>query len=392
VAALCVGFLPTNLIWATKGMEVGIVAAAATVTWAAWAERHELAAWASAAILVLLRIDGVALAVLLLLGTLARERRLPWRGLLCFIILLLPWLIFATLYFGSPVPASLQAKLIIYGRDTHVSFPRLSEFLHLMLHRAGMVLALGCLFALLAMLRSLRSVIGTAGARLTPPEWLLIPPGLWLLTYYGSMALSKVFLFGWYFVPPSPIYYLIAMVGWSLTIEWIARTLRRRQNAPVKWAAYVAAATGLAALVLTATFLPTVLQDLRTTQQVERDLRIPIGRWLHDHARPTDTVMMEPIGYIGFYSGLRVLDTVALVSPEVLPLYGPHFASPYHAIWTRFTPEYVLLRAGEWENLRRYESGLPPTQRLEDHYQLIHTWSDLDHPGSGVSFYLFRRK
>src|SRR5579862_941966 len=60
-AAILVATLPTNLTWATKGMEVGIVAAAATTAWTCWAERRERVAWAAAAILVLLRIDGLAL-------------------------------------------------------------------------------------------------------------------------------------------------------------------------------------------------------------------------------------------------------------------------------------------------------------------------------------------
>jgi hypothetical protein len=402
-AALCLATLPTNLIWATKGMEVELVAAAATTAWAAWALRREALAWGAAAVLALLRIDGAVLAVLLLLASLARDRRPPWRGLLLFGALVLPWIIYATATFGSPVPASLQAKLIVYGRNAAGHFPRLLPFLRLMTHRQGAILALGCLLALVGGVFSLReplrqrqseSQLDTA----PPAEWLLIPPALWMLTHYAAMALSKVFLFGWYFVPPTPIYYLTSMVGWSLLLERFSFkhfSFKRFKGAgaiatgSTAWPTLLALIAGLG---LTAVFAPAALRDLRATQDVEDRLRIPIGLWLRDHAPPTDRVMLEPIGYIGYYSGLRVLDTVALVSPEVLPCYAPTVASPYHAMWTRFQPEWILLRAGEWRDLQNFENELPPGERLLARYEHLRDWNDPAIPHSGPSFLLFHRR
>jgi hypothetical protein len=408
-AALCLAVLPTNLIWATKGMEVGLVAAAAAVAWAAWAERHEAVAWAAAAVLVLLRIDGATLAVLLLLASLARDRRLPWRGLLLYGALILPWLVYATATFGSPIPASLQAKLIVYGRNVSGPFPRFMPFLRLMTHRQGAVLALGFLFATAGLIFSLRR--RTPGDP-SPAEWLLVPPTLWMLTHYAGMALSKVFLFGWYFVPPTPIYYLVAMVGWCLLLErgrgargkrepqsdlgTSENHLGRVENGKVE-SGKSALPIGMmivtiaAGLTMAAISVPGARRDLRATQDVEDRLRIPIGLWLHDHARPTDRVMLEPIGYIGYYSDLRVLDTVALVSPEVLPCYAPAIASPYHVMWTRFRPEWILLRAGEWNGLHRYEATLPPGERLLARYHHVRDWKDPARPNSGPSFLLFHK-
>jgi hypothetical protein len=405
-AALCLAVLPTNLIWATKGMEVELVAAAVAVSWAAWAMRRETLAWAAAAVLALLRIDGAALAVVMLLASVGRDRRLPWRGLLLFIMLVTPWAVYATATFGSPVPASLRAKLIVYGRDAAGHFPRLLPFLQLMTHRQGIILVLGCLFALGGLLISLR---GRRQGDPPPAEWLLIPPALWMLAHYAVMALSKVFLFGWYFVPPTPIYYLVAMTGWNLALDrYYAHRAgpdggrndagrgsdgRSRDNGRDKQRPYsiIVAITVAVGLVLSVIFVPAALRDLRETQDVEDRLRIPIGLWLRDHARPTDHVMLEPIGYIGYYSGLRVLDTVALVSPEVLPCYAPQVASPYHAMWTRFQPEWILLRAGEWNTLQRYEQTLPQSERLLARYRHVRDWTDPAFPNAPPGFILFHR-
>lgn len=384
LAAVCLALLPINLTWATKGMEVGIVASTAVWAWTFWAERRENSSWAAAALLVLLRIDGMALVLVLLIATLVRDRRLPSGGIALFALMLAPWLFFATLYFGSPIPASLQAKLIVYGYHLHQPFPRLREFVFLMTHNGYFLLMLGFLLALVFL------SMNAAKRICVPKEALLLPAGIWILLYYGSMALSNVFLFGWYFVPPTPLYYLIAITGWDLTMEWLAARFPARLSRfhPLQPSL---PAVSVLSILLCVLFVPKVLADLRRTQEIEDGMRIPIGLWLHVHARPTDTVMLEPIGYIGYYSGLRVLDTVALVSPEVLPLWKSSYLSPRHEMWLRFSPRWVLLRAGEWFGLQKEESTLPVSQRLPAHYRLAGAWKDPANPAVGIDFYLFER-
>jgi hypothetical protein len=387
-AALCLAVAPTNLVWATKGMEVGLAAAAGVAAWTAWAERREAPAWIAAALLVLLRIDGAALAVALLAATLVRDRRVPWRGLLVFAALTLPWLAFSLWYFGSPVPTSLRAKMAVYAWHAPGAFPNLFPFLRLMTHNPlGMLLMIGVILGGVLLPGKARSML------LSPREGeiLLLAPLCWLLLYYGGMAFSKVFLFGWYFVPPTPIYYLIAMTGWSLIMEraWRSRPVVWRVWEPVPVGAWAA----LFGMVLSLAFVPRATSTLQEGQRVEERLRIPIGLWLHDHAAPSERVMLEPIGYIGYWGGLRVLDTVGLVSPEVLPCYREDTASPLHAIWQRFRPEWALLRGGEWNDLRRYELRLPAPERLEARYALAKSWANPDSgPGANAAFFLFRRR
>jgi hypothetical protein len=469
-AALCLAVAPTNLVWATKGMEVGLAAAAGVAAWTAWAERRETPAWIAAAVLVLLRIDGAALAVVLLAATLVRDRRVPWRGLLAFAALTLPWLAFSIGYFGSPIPTSLRAKMAVYAWHAPGAFPNLFPFLRLMTHNPlGMFLMFGVLLsgvlrfgkagsalrfppAVRAVLipgidarplsalrereslpavtfpspykaegsgeatapegrpsrRAARSVLSLSrfwrsqgedeekGAAPFPAarsggEGLLLAPLCWMLLYYGGMAFSKVFLFGWYFVPPTPIYYLVALTGWSLIGErmWGSRPAVWRTWNPVPTGAWAA----LAGMALSLAFVPRAASTLQEGQRVEERLRIPIGHWLREHAAPSERVMLEPIGYIGYWGGLRVLDTIGLVSPEVLPCYREDTASPLHAIWQRFRPEWALLRGGEWNDLRRYERRLPAPERLEARYALTKTWLNLDgRPGDHAAFFLFRRR
>ena len=198
------------------------------------------------------------------------------------------------------------------------------------------------------------------------------------------MALSKVFLFGWYFVPPTPIYYLVALTGWALLIERLRPELA---SADIR---QILPGASIASLLLCGLVVPRVVTTLRAGQQLEENIRIPLGLWLRDHSAPTDRIMLEPIGYIGYYSRLPVIDVIALVSPEVLDCYRPTFPSPRHELWRRFHPEWMLLRAGELQELQRDEAGMPPAERFKSTYVPTQMPPNLSAEKTG--FYLFRRK
>src|SRR5262249_3011285 len=143
--------------------------------------------------------------------------------------------------------------------------------------------------------------------------------------------------------------------------------------------------------ILSLVIVPRVFVTLKQSQAEEERLRIPIGEWLREHAGPQETVMLEPSGDIGYLSRLVVLETVGLVSPEVLPYYAPEIPSPYHALWQRFQPEWILLRKGEWDDLKAYEAGRPASERLPSHYRLTATFPLTQNNASvPPAFLLFR--
>jgi hypothetical protein len=71
------------------------------------------------------------------------------------------------------------------------------------------------------------------------------------------------------------------------------------------------AAWGLSGLLLAAngwTLWQVARQVAAQQTLIEEGTRRKIGEWLHDQAAPGDTVFMEPLGYIGFFSGLKTYD------------------------------------------------------------------------------------
>lgn len=92
---------------------------------------------------------------------------------------------------------------------------------------------------------------------------------------------------------------------------------------------------------------------LSTDQHVEDTVRKPMGLWLGRHAAPGDTVMLEPIGYVGYYSKLRVLDVIGLVSPQVLRFYRTEAVYPPFDIAVAYHPKWCILRPGELSEVQR---------------------------------------
>jgi hypothetical protein len=81
-------------------------------------------------------------------------------------------------------------------------------------------------------------------------------------------------------------------------------------------------------------------------KEVEYGNRMHIGLWLNEHVRPGDTVFLDPLGYIGYFSCARMRDYPGLVSPAMVAAIrsGPgDFTSTALAL----QPDWMVLR--EWD-------------------------------------------
>jgi hypothetical protein len=95
-----------------------------------------------------------------------------------------------------------------------------------------------------------------------------------------------------------------------------------------------------------------VARQLRVQQSlIENGLRQPIGLWLRAHARtPQDSVMLEPLGYIGYYSGLKMLDYPGLASKEMVEARKRLGPGRQNQIYRELKPDWLVLRPGEAQN------------------------------------------
>jgi len=95
-------------------------------------------------------------------------------------------------------------------------------------------------------------------------------------------------------------------------------------------------------------FLAVSVQLREQQSLIEWGLRANIGRDLRRLAAgPRDTVFLEPLGYIGFYSGLAMRDTPGLCAPEVVALRRSG-QTTMAALAVALRPDWVVLRGHEF--------------------------------------------
>ena len=454
-AALLYAFSSTPINISIGGMESSLVTCVSLGMIYAYVARRSRALYLLGAILFLLRIDGLLLFALLAVGLVIRERRIPWRDLGLAVLVALPWILFATVYFGSPVPTSLVAKLIVYANGVTPRWVNTGAFVTQF--AAGWFQRLVTLLFLLGAARivlylrphplatSPRDPASRAGEGETAPGrerpvWqatnvanrphgrtkpeeeqrreeqnlpspkigrevggeglsstpytlhptpspsrknvgVLAVPLVWLLLYYGTMFTSHVPAFAWYFLPPWPLFLGIAALGAGWMAEWVGGLLPRSAGSSI----YRAWPLGLLAFGLFgAAHLRAIRADIARTQWVEDSLRVPIGLWLHDHARPNERILLEPIGYVGYYSQRPILDMIGLVSPEVFPSY--HTPHALFDIVRRLRPDWLCLRPGERDILVQQGMPLDGSRAEYAYVREFHV------PGRGPGFLLYHRR
>ncbi len=396
------GSTPINI--SIGGMETGLVTCAGLAAVTAFLNGNTRALCVLGAVLFLLRVDTLLLFAFLLTAQCLASRRIPWRNLRLALLLVLPWLVFALAYFGSLVPTSLLAKVIVYAhpqmssREAVVG-PFRQQFL------SG-VLQFG--LTLLAVLGAFR--VARHG------EWRLLAPLLWMLLYYGIMLASRVPAFAWYFLPPWPLFLLLAMLGvgrkgeegtgnreqgteenaecgmMSDELDSASSLITYRSSFPTLSTINYQLPTIVSFFLFPFSFfllllfgirhLPNVRTDIQRAQALEDTVRRPLGLWLRGQVKPEERVLLEPIGTIGYYSRARMLDMIGLTSPEVFASYRMPF--PLTDITRRLRPEWLCLRPNEIARLMEGDSSL-----LRDKYQQIR---DFRAPDGRIVFVLYHRR
>jgi arabinofuranosyltransferase len=281
LAAALVATSPVLLTWAGAGMETALyVGSLATFVLLFETQRWRALGFLAGA-MVLIRPDAglVLLAAAGLETARSRSPRALVRVLPGFAIVVAPWIVAATLYYGSPLPNSGFAKrLQVEDWGTFVSvFGRA-------LWAVGPVIG----FAVIGFVASIRKA-----------ETAL--PAAALVAIVAGMHLGGLPGCGWYTAAPMYLVLLLSASGAAVLASSLTGAL-----------ACAALAAPLAAHVL----LPREAHDLKIAQaQLER-CHGRVGTWLAEHAPRDASVGVDNIGYIGYRSGLRVIDMLGLVQPE----------------------------------------------------------------------------
>ena len=380
-----VAFDAKTLDFTTNGMETAFMLL--FLSYAFWAHvcrparqwLHLGVAWAG---LMWTRPDGFIYVGVIAAGFLLFDDIRDWRRKMAIFIkagllttvLYLPWFIFAWVYYGTPIPQPATAKggLAALGeKKTIIGF--LANTIRVPLMTYPQSTSLDGTF-----LPSYFQIGGWPGPMLAVARCVAVLCYLlWLLpvrlrlevrtasfAFFGAHAYLSYFTYfpyPWY-LPSTELLAIIALTGLLAQLADWKPKLR-----PVL--------VGLGLLLLAG--------EIATTAQAARQIRAQqtivgdgnqrkVGEWLKENAGPNDTVFLEPLGYIGFYSGLKMYDYPGLSSREVASAVKI-FGNDWSGIVRLLKPDWLVLRQHEAIDNRNFSD-----LSVLDNYQLVREFSVMD--------------
>ncbi|MCP4539558.1 MAG: hypothetical protein GY832_20680 [Chloroflexi bacterium] len=370
-AALLWAVAPYSVTFAIGGMETDLTIALLLAVSYAHVTKRSRAMAVLSALALLARPDTAIMVGLLWLDLIRMERRLPWREGSITLAILAPWLIFGTLYFGSPLTNSVAAKAITYRLAPEEGFIRLLQHYATLFFEHKVLPSIG-VFVVFVFYCILCGLGGSDAFRRKRRTW---PISIYPFAYLIVFAVANPLIFRWYLSPPVPFYFLLIFTGvWTLANN-IGKLLDPKSS--------VRFANGLLALFSTIAFALTLnawtlhpdhgpnrpapeMAWFKLELLYEQAAKIVLER-----AAPDDTLCAGDIGMLGYRTDLHILDTVGLVTHESAQhypadpeIYVTNYAIPADLVLA-FNPDYIVI-------LEIYgRRGLLPDPQFQARYQLI---------------------
>lgn len=344
-----------QILWGMSGMETqfSVLLLVASLYYAvAW---NPTRLGLSVGLCMLARPDYAFWTVIIGAYALFREPRALFRIVALALAAYGPWLLFATVYYGSPIPNTIIAKGLGFapwwekaGGVNFFTIKRqiwltMSEQLHVMLaptfcgHGTGVkVLYTGGPESPIANAMFAFSVLGTL-ALLIRRQYAWWPVAACAVGYSLYYVFGVPALFGWYKMPLLLTLLLLAARGLQAAT---GRLPGERFRSGAQWA------LALLYLALFAAVLPRTFEAERRIQRdIENPVRKAAGLYMAGVLQSGEAIGCEPLGYMAYYSRGEVYDWPGLCSRKVVAWSKAHPGErSLEAMLKHFQPEYLFLR------------------------------------------------
>jgi hypothetical protein len=273
-------------------------------------------------------------------GSSGRHRARPHAPLLAgisgWLLVVLPWLIFAWISFGRIFPETASAKSIGFSLNPVIWYPYLARSVGLLAVSQGFMWA-GLVLLIILILRrhhyleqyqthehdlgetaqgDYSAPRGTGNWSVWGPVAMIGITATWVVVLLGGLASRQVWVISRYVSPLTPVMLLAMSVMAEWLLEGVAVTVSLRKTARTIILTAVIATLLLNGWVFTSEVLP----HARKFPVGVKECYFELGTWLRDNTPPDTVVAALDIGALGYSSERRVLDLMGLVSPEMMVL------------------------------------------------------------------------
>jgi len=286
-----------------------------------------------------------------LVGTLSLE-------ILLYLLVSLPYVLFALKTTGRPLPSTYYAKKGLGNVTLAQSWAYLQEVITFWLATDNRLLVWLLPFGMVRFFR-----------KEWPGRGRLL--GLWFAGFFLASAKVTPNLTNMarYILPLAPIFALLGVLGAIEIASWLKKIKLNFQLPRVGlsfWTALILTATLWQGAVSQAFWRPLYVMNVDNINKMQ----VEMGKWAKDNLPPGSLVALNDVGAIVFFSGLRCLDTVGLVSPELLPYLRQYALLPggyRRGIWQFLKergPDYLIIFP-EWYPEFPSSPVLEPVHKIE---------------------------
>ncbi len=295
-----------------QGMEMPLTFLFLAASFFGFMQKRPIFAGIMAGLLLWSRVDTVFWVGCLFVIYLLVNRRQALEFFLATTAVYLPWILFSWAYFGSPIPLTITAKQVAYGLHSPPAIEHLKTIFN---YVSWPVLA----FALLSI----------------PSIWKV--KNYWVFPLFIAIELSQLSIFGTtYFFR---YFYLLTLVCYVLLGFGVTDLISGIRISFLEWGRFLLPA----ALVLIAGFSWNTIDKSYEYHSHQQGVTAMMGQWLNANTLTGSTVLLEPLGYTGWYADRIMIDEVGLVTPKVVALQG---RIPPAEFFRVFWPDYVVWKCG----------------------------------------------
>ena len=286
-------------------------------------------------------------------------------------VVVAPWIVFTSAYYGSPIPNTIVAKSTVYPIPAFLTGSSPGPWLHWLAQQV-----VGHLALLLNHIEPFREVWNTADTPIPAPALIGIAVLVADLFVVGLLAARRIdgfwpvsvflalFLAYWTYFIPLNLYYdwytppflALVMLVVAIGVDRLAVAARSAKSEWTVKAAPVASKTvGVMLAVAFAVHMPFSFVVESKVQSIENQVRTKMAIYLKSHVPPGQSVVSESAGYVSFYADVKLYDYPGLTSrASVLALRGlPPDRRSIADFVAVLRPDWIVLRPWELDSFQK---------------------------------------